>query len=396
MSAHKTLLLHFKQKYSQKHQLSARPQYLQCMKSTVNIHQMLQQFQIAINNMNKTHHTHCIHHHFAQNSTQQTIIFILWILQVHGLKLNSIWRYHRLCGNCMNHLFLSVDMRRFMSLLNADYHHYISTKLSLKHKTKHIHSFDFISSPFWAFLTYKQLKIITTSLQGKETAINMWNLATFLHFTHKYGSKTNTCYRLFSQSFVPTIKYWSLKDLNHFIINHSKTVFDHFLPMILSQNPSQKGNKCGREMCDLLGAIYVRLVMLYYKHKHIRHVRNGTYYNVKYYDLTQFVKNNLHLSTNDWKLWRDTISCCRSIIWKGDISPIVNEYYQQSTDIKARQRVGGHCFNLKCHKMGIILNLCSNCKQCFYCSRKCQKIHWKFVHRNQCNLLAKIAHKRSV
>ena len=40
----------------------------------------------------------------------------------------------------------------------------------------------------------------------------------------------------------------------------------------------------------------------------------------------------------------------------------------------------------KCHKKEIKLQKCAKCKCAMYCSRKCQKDHWKH-HKKQCKLI---------
>merc|ERR1712130_337385 len=46
------------------------------------------------------------------------------------------------------------------------------------------------------------------------------------------------------------------------------------------------------------------------------------------------------------------------------------------------------CYNEHCRKFIEIKRkqkiVCKRCKCAFYCSRKCQKISWKFVHRFKC------------
>jgi hypothetical protein len=40
-------------------------------------------------------------------------------------------------------------------------------------------------------------------------------------------------------------------------------------------------------------------------------------------------------------------------------------------------------FCLQCMKALIIVKTCSACKKATYCSKGCQKVHWK-VHKNTC------------
>ena len=43
------------------------------------------------------------------------------------------------------------------------------------------------------------------------------------------------------------------------------------------------------------------------------------------------------------------------------------------------------------------LKKCKRCKLAYYCSRKCQKQHWKLSHRHQCHLLAQcFNYKKSI
>lgn len=45
----------------------------------------------------------------------------------------------------------------------------------------------------------------------------------------------------------------------------------------------------------------------------------------------------------------------------------------------------GPCRNLQCATVGIIsLQTCSRCHKAAYCSKECQKAHWKLVHKKTC------------
>ena len=69
------------------------------------------------------------------------------------------------------------------------------------------------------------------------------------------------------------------------------------------------------------------------------------------------------------------------------ISFMENESKQNDEETKYQRRKRKKCKQCKATKKKakyLKLKLCSRCKKVRYCSRKCQKISWKYKHREQC------------
>eukprot|EP01084_Bolivina_argentea_P120636 213853_1 len=70
----------------------------------------------------------------------------------------------------------------------------------------------------------------------------------------------------------------------------------------------------------------------------------------------------------------------------------IGEYYrkkcQQFVKRLSIKHINGHtyCQRNKCHKNKLKqqLKLCSNCRTVYYCSKRCQKIAWKYEHKQRC------------
>eukprot|EP01084_Bolivina_argentea_P118439 210151_1 len=84
------------------------------------------------------------------------------------------------------------------------------------------------------------------------------------------------------------------------------------------------------------------------------------------------------LNHNEWQLWEKMAD----VFEKNDIVSYTNYNWKDS-----RNFVGKKLKNMLCKNCGSSINLktCKGCMKVVYCSKKCQKCHWKNTHRVSCD-----------
>eukprot|EP01084_Bolivina_argentea_P119683 212192_1 len=142
----------------------------------------------------------------------------------------------------------------------------------------------------------------------------------------------------------------------------------------------------------LLLAMYERLIMLYNKHKKIKNNKKIIVESkITIEEYKSFVMHMLQLKVHSrqWNVWNEFLHQCTRVEIPNNNQGIIN-----LRSIKQRlkcSKVKKGCHNHKCsYNLGVDgkIKVCSKCRVSYYCSRSCQKKHWKYIHRVQCKLLA--------
>eukprot|EP01084_Bolivina_argentea_P259781 438478_1 len=112
---------------------------------------------------------------------------------------------------------------------------------------------------------------------------------------------------------------------------------------------------------------------------------------------TKWIGDALSKETTNQEL-ADTFNECPLVPFKFTASDMEGQALKTlNRQIEYHKTNGSVCFNGKCEKYYKYdatpwnLKLCSGCKVVSYCSKQCQKYHWKYSHNKQCKLLRKHA-----
>ena len=265
--------------------------------------------------------------------------------------LTSIQKFHYLCGNCVSQIFLhQID-----SLIHAS--NVINIHYTLKSTKPHWSEFSFyvLLSNILHFIPIYSKKLLNNHEWFKwfcclwfqvindshhfvdiDRSIEQYNNGTIVVIPWEYRVLIDI-----TNAFLLSIKFWKTKQLEIFLEEYGFEIIDEKLR--------------NRKLVNL----HIRNITL---------VKTGIMWKAAKYRKRMKLKkcNIVFKSMKNYKIVKRK--------WKKERRRICIENRENYID----------CMNEKCKKKNVKLRLCKQCKMVYYCSRKCQKHHWKYLHKYQC------------
>eukprot|EP01084_Bolivina_argentea_P086249 155889_1 len=325
----------------------------------------------------------CMHIH-CQNSTEICILFIIYMLKndVAGSYDGSIMSHH-ICQNCINQFLLSIDVIKFLKFALFKLSCFIQNDLL---NTCSYGIDDFICDQL--FFNLKAHKTMISPFIGKKLHWKLWELRSYrlnINIQPYYDNYKKIMYYHLNIQLCKSVKRLSVQDMFWLFTEIGHTI--NFLQT--------------DESIWVLTAMLIRLIIMYYKYNKIKYDNKKVEHFRRYiteqqmmtFILGRFNSKFSNVREFDFSIW------AMAMIKGGFVEK--QEQDNIRTDIKQYMYVTSlkngmfrkNCCNERCLQRKLFLTklkLCSVCKSCHYCCKRCQKVHWNTVHRYQCQKLAAI------
>eukprot|EP01084_Bolivina_argentea_P152114 265395_1 len=188
-------------------------------------------------------------------------------------------------------------------------------------------------------------------------------------------------------AFYVSIHYWNKKNISYFMRFHYNGLMDRILsPIEDLYMDSEILRVVVRPIFDLVNIIADRYCKLFMDKQTIhKWISDGI-------NSSEFKANNKYPKS---------MLCIGQImdfekLYK-DFARGINEFAQNLNDYRRVLSMFLKTTIIKCYQCGKTCNetlkLCSECRMVYYCSKKCQKIHWNGKHRNKCKQLKRTRKK---